>query len=152
MENATRANRLVAVAAATVAGVTIAALGCKAVRAVDGPIGSWLEGNLGVLSTLRADGREHLALAALVAPAIAAGGVATAEGAALALLALSPAFRAAAGLVGKASAGEEFLLTSGEHETLATVAAGEGLVVVHADSLGQRSWHKSVSTKGRKEQ
>ena len=88
----------------------------KAIAAVHGLVATGLEGNLGFLAAVGADGREHLALRAGAAVLSAEGGT---------------ALRAAAGLVLEALLGVELLLGSREDELLAAIAANEGFVLIH---------------------
>ena len=96
------------------------ALLVEAVAAVDGAIATGLEGDLGLLAALSADGRMHLPWA--TAETTAAAAAATIRPAGL------PARGATSGLVRIALLLEEVLLARGERERLSTVLAGERLV------------------------
>ena len=91
-------------------------MGLEAIAAVHGAISTGLEGHLGGAAAAIADHFVHLAGAIVATVSVAAR---------------SAAGRAAAGLVLEALFGEESLLGSGEHEVGATIAALEGLVLIH---------------------
>src|SRR5512133_3786329 len=113
-----------AAAPTTTAAATARAVLLETVGAVDRPIAARLEGHLGVLATLGANDRIHLALATV---ATAVGGAALAG-----CLARRPA-SGAAHRGAETLLGEEFLLAGREGEFLAAIVASEGLVlhVVH---------------------
>jgi hypothetical protein len=86
---------------------------------------------LGLLTTLSADGREHLLLAAFVPAASTvptASVTPTAEAGAPRFLAGTPAIGATARFIGKALTGEKVLLACGERELSPTITTGQGLI------------------------
>ena len=95
--------------------ILILTLGLEALTAVDGAISAGLEGHLGGAAAAVANHFVHLALTA-VATVLTAGGAAGG---------------AAAGLVLEALFGVERLFGSSEHEFVAALTAGEGLVLIH---------------------
>lgn len=99
--------------------VTALTLGVEALAAVYGTITAGLERHLGGAAAAVADYFIHLTIA----------GVAGA--AALGSATVGTASRAAAGLVLKALFGEEGLLRAREYEFSATLAAGQGFVLIH---------------------
>ena len=88
----------------------------EAVAAVDGLVATRLEGNLGLLAAVRADGGEHFTLRA----GVAVGGAER-----------SAALRATARLVLEALLGVELLFGSRENEFGAAFTAGQRLVLIH---------------------
>ena len=105
------------------AGAATSLLGAVAVGAVNGPITTGLERHLGVLATLGAHHRVHLAFATAVATATTAVTAATVASslASSAAVGAAPRGAEALGLV-------EFLFTFGERELLSAVDAGEVLI------------------------
>ena len=94
-------------------------MGLEAVGAVNGAIQPRLKGNLSLLAAVCTDYGEHLALST----------EATRTGP---LLPCRSALRAAAGLIGKASASVKILLSRGEDKAGSTITTRESLVCVHA--------------------
>ena len=131
-----REDRLVPPAAVStaVAGAGGLAARREAIGAVHRLVAARLEGDLGLLATLAAHRREHLALRAIVAAiravtaTRAAAGVAAAA-ATLLRLARAAAVRAATRLVGQPALLVELLLTGGEDEILVTIDASDILVL-----------------------
>ena len=97
--------------------ITVCALSLEASAAVHGAISAGLEGHLGGAAAAIADHFVHLTRSAVAA--VLSTTSSTASG-------------AAAGLILEALLGEESLLGSGEHEFVAAVTAGQGLILVHS--------------------
>src|ERR1700690_1360356 len=133
--------------ARTPSEIKLAALGCEAIRAIDGLAARGAEGDLGLLAAARARRGEHLARTAIAAPAAAAVTTAARAVAGAAAVAGAPAIAGAtAGLTtrclaaGSAAAATarlteaalrvELLLARGERELLAAISAAQGLVRV----------------------
>ena len=109
--------------------ILVAATGCEALAAVDRTIVLRDEGNAGGLAALSANGLEHLTGIAGI------GGVGTGS------LTCITAALAASGLVLETLLSVESLLTSGEHELVATILAYQRLVFVHWNfPLLNRNW------------
>ncbi len=127
--------RLDLVAAATarsgIAGTatgSAARLSAEAVGAVNGPIATRREGHFGVLATLSANHRVHLAFATAVA-AGATVAAASAEGAAAVTRSLAGGAAVGATAGGAEALGlVEFLFALGERELLCAVGASKVLV------------------------
>ena len=100
----------------------MATTAAEAITAVNRPITTGTEGDLGFLATLRTGGRMHLT--ALKA--------ATATGATRILLFASrPAIRTASGFIGKTLFGKEVLLGCTESKILITIPTGKRFVLRH---------------------
>lgn len=115
------------VPATTALGAGPVPLALIARRTIDWLIAPWLEGYLGLLTTLSTDGREHLLLPAVVATAAIVPTISvtlSAEVSAPRFLAGIAAIGATAWLIGEALTGEKVLLAGGEGEVSPTVTAG----------------------------
>ena len=98
------------------AAYCFAAFFTKTVLTIDRLVTGWPKRHLTGLAAIGADGRVHLARAGAETTAVTTTAVLVASRGAV--------LGAAAGLVGVALAGEEFLLTSGERECNSAVATG----------------------------
>ena len=89
-----------------------------AIATIDRTVAAWFEGNLGILTTLGADRREHLPSWSIASVAVAFGSP------------YLPAGRATLRLVGVALGGEELLFARGEAKAGSAVGTLECLVLV----------------------
>src|SRR5580704_1755007 len=118
----------------------------EAVAAVDGAIAARLERQFRHAATVAACGLEHLALRAIIGPAVAAPLVAlAAAGAAIravAALCLAgfAAGRTTTGIVGEALLGVEVLFTGGECKLRIAIGAREVSISVQHGYSSQRSY------------
>ena len=105
----------------------------ETIAAIDRLVAAGLEGNLGLLATIRANRAEHLARST----------------AAILRAERSAALRATTGLVLEALLRIERLFRRREDEFLAAIAADEGFVLIHGDILLKKIYLHRLALRAR---